>query len=264
MRFGNCLDLVAPANGGSRRILDLTVKAGFDFVEPSLMSLARASEAEFAAVQRLAGELSLCVPVCNGMFPADIRLTAHDVDYGKIAAYVEGAFARAKSLGVEKVVLGSDKSRQLPEGYDQDTAYAEMIDMVKQAIVPACEKYGITVMIEPLRVPCNFINTLADGMRVVNGVNHPRVQLLADTIHMITSGEDPACIQTFLPSIRHVHVSDWERRLPQFGYSPELTAVIRNLALSGYDITCSFEVKQSDDDLALQRALLLLKAALRH
>ena len=99
---------------------------------------------------------------------------------------------------------------------------------------------------------------------VVNGVNHPRVQLLADTIHMITSGEDPACIQTFLPSIRHVHVSDWERRLPQFGYSPELTAVIRNLALSGYDITCSFEVKQSDDDLALQRALLLLKAALRH
>ena len=61
MRFGNCLDLVAPANGGSRRILDLTVKAGFDFVEPSLMSLARASEAEFAAVQRLAGELSLCL-----------------------------------------------------------------------------------------------------------------------------------------------------------------------------------------------------------
>ena len=84
MRFGNCLDLVAPANGGSRRILDLTVKAGFDFVEPSLMSLARASEAEFAAVQRLAGELSLCVPVCNGMFPADIRLTAYDVDYGTL------------------------------------------------------------------------------------------------------------------------------------------------------------------------------------
>ncbi len=203
------------------------------------------------------------MPVCNGMFPADIRLTAYDVDFARIRAYVDGAFARAKLLGVEKVVLGSDKSRKLPEGYDRDAGFADMARVVKECIVPLCEKYGITVLIEPLRRPaCNFLNTLSDGMRVVYAADHPQVQLIADTIHMISSGEDPTYIHSVLPHIRHVHVSDWERRLPQYGFSSELTAVVRQLALSGYDGTFSFEVKPVPDDLALQRALLLLKAAL--
>ena len=263
MRFGNCLNLVPPANGGDRRILDLTLKAGFDYVEAGLSELARAADAEFDAVRRLCADLGLTVPVCNGMFPPDIRLTADGADFDRIRAYTDGAFARAKCLGVEKVVLGSDKSRRLPEGYAAEAGFADMIRVVKECIAPLCEKHGITVLIEPLRRPaCNFLNTLADGMRVVDGVDHPQVQLIADTIHMIHSGEDPDSINRYLPHLLHVHVSDWERRLPQYGFSRELTPVIRTLALSCYDGDYSFEVRPDPDDLALQRALLLLKAAL--
>ena len=262
MRFGDCLNIVAAVNSGNLHVVELVKKNKFDFIEPSLTAIAQATDAEFAATKKYLQEKGICTPVCNGMFPKEIRLTADGVDFGKISAYVDHAFARAKEIGVEKVVLGSDKSRQLPDGYDQDKAYEEMIAAVKNCVVPYCEKYGIVVMIEPLRRPCNFINTLKDGMRVVYGVNHPMVKLLADTIHMITSGEDPTYVQEIKDYILHVHVSDWNRALPEFGYSPELTAVLREIKRSGYNGTFSFEANAPENDFQLQRSLLLLKQKL--
>ena len=262
MLFGECLNVVAVANGGDQRVLNLTKKAKFDFVEGNLTAIAQATDGEFEATKAFVRDQGLCVPVCNCMFPKEIRLTAEGVDFGRISAYVDHAFARAGQLGVEKVVLGSDKSRQLPDGYDMDKAYEEMTAAVKRCIVPACEKYGIMVLIEPLRRPCNFINTLRDGMRVVLGADHPRVKLLADTIHMITSGEDPTYVHEIRDYIRHVHVSDWNRALPEFGYSPELNRVLREIRLSGYDGSFSFEAVAPENDFQLQRSLLLLKQKL--
>ncbi len=261
MRFGHCFNLAAAANGGDRRVLDLFLRARFDYAEPGLSSLAAATDAEFENTKALIREYGICTPVCNGMFPAEIRLTAQGVDFGQIEAYVDRAFARAREIGVEKVVLGSDKSRQLPDGYSQDAAYDEMIAAVRH-MLPACETYGITIMIEPLRRPCNFINTLEDGMRVVRGVDHPKVKLLADTIHIMTSGEDLADILAYRDEILHVHVSDWNRALPAFGYSTELTGVLRTLKESGYDGTYSFEAHPPKDDFELQRSLILLKQKL--
>lgn len=261
MRFGNCVDLVAAAKG-DRRVVDWMMGAKFDFLEANLTSLARATEAEFQAAKALAEESGMPVPVCNCMFPRDIRIAGGDQQPAAIREYVDSAFLRASALGVKKVVLGSDKSRQLPDGYDQDRAYAEFIDVVKECVVPYCEKYAITVVIEPLRKPCNFINTLPDGMRVVRGVNSPWVMLLADTIHMITSGENPDYVREICGFLRHVHVSDWNRALPEFGYSSELTGVLRAIRLSGYDGDFSFEASAGKTDQSLQRALILLKQKL--
>ena len=262
MLFGDCLNIVTAANLGETHVLELAKKAKFDFIEANLTAIAQASDEEFEKTKAFVRERNISIPVCNCMFPKEIRLTAEGVDFDKISAYVDHAFARAVQLGVKKVVLGSDKSRQLPEGYDQDKAYDEMIAAVKTCIVPACEKYGITVLIEPLRRPCNFINTLKDGMRVVYGADHPQVKLLADTIHMITSGEDPAYVHEIKDYIQHVHVSDWNRALPEFGYSAELTRVLREIRLSGYKGTFSFEANPPANDFQLQRALLLLKQKL--
>ena len=262
MLFGDCLNIIAAVKEENFHVLDLVKRAKFDFIEGSLTAIAQATDEEFEKTRQYVQEKGWRMPVCNGMFPKEIRLTAQGVDFAKISAYVDHAFARAKALGVEKVVLGSDKSRQLPDGYDQDKAYEEMIAAVKNCIVPFCEKYGIMVMIEPLRRPCNFINTLKDGMRVVYGVNHPMVKLLADTIHMITSGEDPKYVHEIKDYIQHVHVSDWNRALPEFGYSPELTAVLREIKLCGYQGTFSFEANAPENDFQLQRSLLLLKQKL--
>ena len=100
-------------------------------------------------------------------------------------------------------------------------------------------------------------------MRVVRGVDHPQVRLLADTIHVMTSRENIACVREFMPFIRHVHVSDWERELPEFTYSSELTALLREIKQSGYDGDYSFEARPGRDEKGSQRALLLLQQKLR-
>ncbi len=263
MRFGNCVDLIAAARNNSPTIARMKA-AKFDYIEASLQSIARATEEELAAAKALADRYELPVPVCNGMFPGDVRLVADERNDDAIRAYVDDAFRRASVLGVKKVVLGSDKARQLPDGYDMDTAYEEFIDMIKKCVVPYCEQYGITVVIEPLRnPPCNFINTLPDGMRIVRGVNSPWVQLLADSIHMMSSGEDPAYVHEVRDCLQHVHVSDWDRALPEFGYSSELTAVLREIKKSGYDGDFSFEARVGSGETCLHRALLTLRAKLR-
>lgn len=259
MKFGNCVNLVEAAKNRPQFIHDMK-KWRFDFVEASFAALTTATEEEFEAAVALAKEADMPVPVCNGMFPgATIRIAGDDRDPEAVKEYVEKGFTRAKKLGVQYVVLGSDKARQLPDGYDQDQAYEEFIELIKEAIVPACEKHEITILIEPLRKPVNFINTLADGMRVVYGVNSPWVKLLADTIHMITSGEDPKYVHEIKDYIKHVHVSDWNRALPEFKYSSELCAVLRELKKSGYDGTYSFEAMAGADYLTLHRSLLTLK-----
>lgn len=262
MRIGCCLDLTKDARQGFAQAKQL-LAAGFDFLEANLTSLATIPQEEYEALKAAVNALGLPVPACNCMLPKEIRIVSPDVDEAALHEYVERAFSRAAGVGVEKAVLGSDKSRQLPPEADQDAAYGEFIAMVRKHVVPACEKYGITVVIEPLRVPCNFINTLADGMRVVRGVDHPQVRLLADTIHVMTSRENIACVREFKPFIRHVHVSDWERELPEFTYSSELTALLREIKQSGYDGDYSFEARPGRDEKGSQRALLLLRQKLR-
>lgn len=261
MRFGNCVDVIAAVKG-DRHIIDLMIKAKFDFAEGNLTSIALAKEDELASAKQLLEDAGLDMPVCNCMFPRDIRIAGGIVDYNQVKEYADKAFSRAKAFGVNKAVLGSDKSRQLPEGYDIDRAYDEFTRVVVECIAPCGEKHGVTILIEPLRKPCNFINTLADGMRVVKGANHPYVKLIADSIHMMTSGEDPAYAREILPDIRHVHVSDWNRALPEFGYSSELTRVLRELNSAGYADTYSFEANRGPTDASLQRSLLVLKAKL--
>lgn len=262
MRIGFCMDLTQDARQGFAQAKHL-MAVGFDFLEANLNALAAIPQAEYDPLKAGVSALGLPVPACNCMLPKEIRIVSPGVDETALRDYVDAAFARAAEIGVKKVVLGSDKSRQLPAGADQEAAYAEFISMVRRHVVPACEKYGITVLIEPLRVPCNFINTLADGMRVVRGVNHPQVRLLADTIHVMTSRESIDDVREFMPFIQHVHISDWERALPEFCYSSELTALLRKIKQSGYDGDYSFEARPGRDEMGSQRALLLLKQKLR-
>lgn len=257
MRFGNCVDLAQIVREGSK-IIQQMMTARFDFLEANLTTLAQATEAEFAAIKRLIAGVPMDVPVCNCMFPGAIRIVGEERNAEQIHEYLDKAFARAAELGVTKVILGSDKSRQQEEGRDQQTAYREFIDVLGECVVPVCSKYAITVLIEPLRKPCNFINTLEDGMRVVRGVDSPRVKLMADTLHVMTSGETPK----YIHEIQHVHVSDWNRALPEFGYSSELTAVLRGIHSGGYAGDFSFETRGANDDESLLRALLLLKQKL--
>ncbi len=123
------------------------------------------------------------------------------------------------------------------------------------------EKYDITVVMEPLRASaCNFINTLSDGMKVVDKVNHPRIALLADTIHMMANDDNADDIIKYKDSLKHIHISEMDRIMPEDSYSDFVEKAINNLVTTGYDGTISFETKNGEGLTSMKKALSLLKS----
>lgn len=264
MKYGFCKEFSTPMKTEvDYELIKLIKEAGFDFVEMRAMLVASLSDEEFEKLAATLEELNLGCECSCALFPKTIRVTGKDADEKVIAEYLDKTFARLKRLGTKKVVFGSAPARALDEETTQDMGYAQIAELCKSVIVPFCEKYDITVVMEPLRAAaCNFINTLADGMRVVKAVNHPRIQLLGDTIHMMANNDNPEDVIRFKDSLKHVHISELERILPEEGYSTFVQTVINNLVSIGYEGTISFETKNGAGLESMKKALALLKKSL--
>ena len=100
----------------------------------------------------------------------------------------------------------------------------------------------MVLAMEPIgHYEANFINTLEDGIRVVQAVNHPRVRLLADSVHMLYEHEDADHLLRYADQLEHVHICEADRVLPSGEISPGLQNILTTLRSTGYDKTLSFE-----------------------
>jgi len=109
----------------------------------------------------------------------------------------------------------------------------------------------------------NFINTLPDGMKVVEAVHHPRVQLLADSVHLLYENESPEHVTRYAANLKHIHLCENERALPAGSVSDGLAAILAAVRNSGYDLTASFEpMPHSLEDM--RNALHLIKSILQN
>ena len=264
MKYGFCKEFSTPMKTEvDYDLIRMIKEAGFDFVEMRAMLVASLTDEEFEKLASLLEELELGCDCSCALFPRTVRVTGSEVNETEIAAYLEKTFSRLKRLGAKKVVFGSAPARALDENTTEDMGYAQMAELCRRVIVPACEKYDITVVIEPLRATaCNFIHTLADGMRVVEAVNHPRIQLLGDTIHMMLNEDNVMDIKKYGASLKHFHIAELERMLPEDSYSEYVTTVLDNLKAIGYEGTISFETKNGSGVESMKKALTLLKNTL--
>ena len=261
MRYGFCKEFSTPMKTEvDYELIKMIKDAGFDFVEMRAMLVASLSDEEFEKLASTLKELNLDCDCSCALFPRDIRVTGKDADKKVIAEYIEKTFARLKRLGAKKVVFGSAPARALDEETTLEQGYEQISEIAKEIIVPACEKYDITVVMEPLRASaCNFINKLEDGMEVVNRVKSERIQLLADTIHMMSNEDNYDDIIKYKDSLKHIHIAELERRMPEDDYSDYITKVLENLNKIGYDGTVSFESKNGEGLESMKKALALLK-----
>ncbi len=266
MKYGFCKEFSTPLKTEvDYDLIRMIKEAGFDFVEMRAMLVASLTDEEFETLASLLEELELGCDCSCALFPRTVRVTGSEVNEDEVAAYLEKTFARLARLGAKKVVFGSAPARALDENTTEDMGYAQMAELCRKVIVPACEKYDITVVIEPLRASaCNFIHTLAEGMRVVEAVNHPRIQLLGDTIHMMSNEDNVEDIKKYAASLKHFHIAELERLLPEDGYSDYVQTALGNLKEIGYDGTISFETKNGSGLKSMKKALTLLKNTMNH
>lgn len=266
MRYGFCTEFAAADKTKvDYSLIDRVSAAGYDFIEFRLSLLAGLDDAAFERFAGYVGGSGLKCDVCCGLFDRSVKLVGPERDDGATREYLERALARADRLGANKLVFGSAPSRSLPKGVGWREGYAQLADMLSGILLPLCEKYDMRVAVEPLRRDaCNFINTLTDGMTLVNTVDSPRVKLLADSLHMLTNAEPPEQIRIYSDNLLHVHIADAARALPEDGYGAALDGILAELSAAGYDGTISFEANGGAFPDSPAKALKLLKKRLEN
>jgi len=247
MRFGVCT--------GKRgaEFIETVKKAGYDYIEGTFSMVKEMEKAEFDAYS---AELKCCdikVETFNGYFPrntgVDIKVVGEEADFSQLKEYSKIGFEKAALLGGKKVVIGSGKSRMIPEGFSCDKAkdqYAEFLNFCGDLAL----QYGMIVVIEPLnRKETNFINTVKDGIEMALYTGNKNVYGLADFFHFYMNGEDIADIENAGNMLRHVHVAraNADRNAPETEDIPTCKKWSEALKKCGYNDTLTLESRFTPD-----------------
>jgi sugar phosphate isomerase/epimerase len=221
-------------------------QAGFQFIEDgvSRVLMPKADDAAFDKIRKAVETLSLPIRSCAGFIPAEMKIVGPDVNTDSLKRFVETAFVRAKTLGIVRIVLGSGKSRQIPEGFPRERAFEQLVGFGK-LIAPIAQANGVIVVLEPLnKKESNFINRVEEGLTVVEAVNHPNFQQLADFYHMMCEAEGPASLLKAGRRLRHCHVATVNRNAPgaeETDFRPYFKALKEIRYQDGISIECRWK-----------------------
>ncbi len=214
-------------------------KMGYDSVEipvftPTTLAL--------QAVQAALREHGLTCTVSTAM-PSDLNL----IDAARRDAGVD--FLRqvidvAAQLGASLICgpLAAPVGERRGRGYT--AAEWDSCVLGLQAAGQLAADQGITLALEPLnRFETFIVNTVADGVRLMNAVDNLAVGLLLDTFHMhIEEKSTAAAIRHAGPHLKHFHASENDRGTVGTGQVawPSVFGALRDIDYSGQIVVESF------------------------
>lgn len=123
------------------------------------------------------------------------------------------------------------------------------------------QSLNVTILLEPInRYETNFINTLEEGIAVIEQIGMPNVSLMADVFHMNIEERD-VCESLLVARryLRYVHFADSNRHAPGTGHL-DFKSVVGTLRRMGYDGYISLEFvpeKDGEQEAARSRDLLI-------
>lgn len=234
---------------------------GYDYIELNLCQLAQIDDATFTDMRQTLEKAGIQAESFNGFFPGDLHLVGPEADFEKIAAHAELALRRAAQLGGKVAVLGSGRSRRIPEGVSAEEGWEQF---KKAAVLCAdiAQKYGMVVAIEPLNTnETNLVNTVADGLRLCREAGHPALTLLADYYHVFKSGETMDAIVEAGSLLTHVHIARPanDRGCPAPDQEELFAPFFAALQKNGYTGRVSLECNCTDFPTQIPAALPMLK-----
>lgn len=234
---------------------------GYDYAESHCQEIARADDEKIEAI------IATGLPVIAANCFIGMRVVGEEKDETAIKEYLETLFSKAKKLGLHYLVFGSSGARRIPEGMSLEQGRAEIIDFLKNLVVPVAEKYDIPVAIEPLRPEeCNAINTVDDGVEIAKKVGSPYVKVLADVAHMFVQNEDLKKLAGYKDYMLHAHTSNPDpdpetgkkRIYPTASDAFSQAEFFAQLKAAGVE-TCSIEADVLDFEEDAKKAYEVLK-----
>ncbi len=176
---------------------------GYDYAESHCQEIARADDEKIDALKAVG------LPILAANCFISLRVVGEEKDEAAISDYLETLFSKAKRLGLLYLVFGSSAARRIPDGMSLEQGRAEIVDFLKNLVVPVAEKHDIPVAIEPLRPEeCNAINTVADGVEIAEKVGSPYIRVLADVAHMYVQNEPMESLLDYKGWLIHAHTSN--------------------------------------------------------
>jgi len=210
---------------------------GFEYVELALQDLLPLGEEEFERIVVRIRGLGLPAISGYGFLPGDLQMVGPSVDWEKVDESLGRGLDRAKRLGLSMVVFGNlnNRSRRAPDGFAAAEARKQLVEFGRRAASQG-KKRGITVLIEPmLPNATNTINTVADGLELVEAVNDPHFQMLVDFSFMTMGKEDMAILHRAARHIRQVEISNPNGRVyPKRADEADYASFFRALKQGGY------------------------------
>lgn len=235
--------------------------AGLSYVEVGVAAflIPESSDEEFAVNREIAKASPIELYSANGFYPKEIRLVGPEAETERAVVYAKTAIKRASELGLKVLVLGSGRSRNIPEGFDRVSAEQQFVDLLK-AMAPDAEAAGLTIAIEPLRFQeTNFINTVREGAEIARRTGSDNVGVLADFYHMLNVGEDASAIIDSADKLRHCHIAELDGRTAPGVHGEDFTTYFKALKEIGYTGRISFECRWDDFDAELPVAFQTVK-----
>jgi sugar phosphate isomerase/epimerase len=202
------------------------------------------------------------VTIGNGMLARMEGLTFADPSpkiRQRVITRIKEQIALAAFLN-SAVTIGSIMGRIGDDAMERSVRRFSAIVCLEECCRVAAEA-GVTLLLEPLnRYEGDYVNTVEDGLSIIQQIGSPNLKLLADTFHM--NIEEPNIETSLKKAGRHlglVHLSDSNRQAPGYGHL-NFHDVIKTLQGILYDGYLSFEVLPvPDSQKAAEHAIRYVK-----
>ncbi len=138
----------------------------------------------------------------------------------------------------------------------KDVAENHFLETVCELCEDAASK-NVTLILEPVnRYEIDFINSVEEGVRLLEKVNHPNLKLMPDVFHM--NIEDVAIgaeLSRNIGHIAYIHLADSNRLAPGWGHT-DFEDIFRHLKKVKYDGWLSVEILPNPEpDAAARQAI---------
>jgi sugar phosphate isomerase/epimerase len=246
---------------GGFDLLEKAAKAGYDYLEPTVVSVADLSDIDFDTLRARVEAAPIPCEAFNVLLPSSLKVVGPEADLTTLAAYFERVMPRVSALGAQVVVFGSGGARRLPDGWEEAEGLRQYTKAAAAAAAVA-ERVGLTIVVEPLnRKETNLINDLDTGLAIVRQTERPGLKLLADFYHMRMENEDFAAIERAGPELFHAHIArNGDRAAPREAAEDHYAEFLARLSAVGYRGRLSVEAKIADFDSEASAALALLRS----
>lgn len=184
----------------------------------------------------------------------------------KIREYVYNLISSTADLSIERLVIGAGGARVLPSPDKFDNVMEQMADILKYAISPVLDEFGVIATIEPLvKGETTILNTTEQGVNVAKLANVPNIKVMVDLYHSANEDITFDAFPKYKGYIMHSHIGKPQPRVhpsPDDGYAyAPFFAALRS---AGFNGRMSLEAGKSNPDYktSLENAFKVLEPLL--